>query len=277
MWIRNWMEFAKATIETKDLDPTYDFLYAVKKEMGHEWATRFTLNYLCFYDLGGALAAANQTTEENFWEYTLDNYTKFPRGTERRHSRGEVGLRYIKHLAVKGSPLQLWGKMHADNYTDLVRAFQRDFQRCGFGPYFVWKVMDFQDRIFGRPISLSIEEAIKYCPDDPRKCAAILWPSMRFGEVLELVTQFIQQFTAPGEPNRNCSYAEAETLLCMLKGWGITKTHVIGDDVESKYEQLREWPDFARFLPPLVNRKMYERSPTLDCATLSNHRPQLAS
>src|SRR5215471_11546823 len=98
MLITNWKQFAKATIETHDLDPTYDFLYAAKMNLGEEWATRFALNYLCFYDMGGAVAAAEQTNGDTFWEYMLDNYVSFPRGTERRHSRGVLGLNYVQNL-----------------------------------------------------------------------------------------------------------------------------------------------------------------------------------
>lgn len=269
MLITNWKQFAKATIETHDLDPTYDFLYAARKELGNEWATRFVLNYLCFYDMGGAVACAQQTRDHNFWDYIIENYRHFPRGTERRHTRGEPGLNYIKHLAAKGSPYEIWARMYAPDYTGLIKVFKTDFTHCGFGPYFVWKVMDLQDRVFERYIHLSLIEAVRHCPDEPRKAAKILWPDMNFRDVMYMIMCYIRQFPAPGEPGMFCSYAEAETILCMLKGWGITKTHVIGDDIDSKYEQLRKWPGFHKFLPEKVNKDDYARPATLDAATLS--------
>jgi hypothetical protein len=277
MLIKNWKQFAKATIETHDLDPTYDFLYHAKNRLGEEWAIRFALNYLCFYDMGGAVAAAEQTTGANFWEYMLDNYVSFPRGTERRHSRGVLGLQYIQNLSARGHPYQLWRTMHAPTYTGLVKVFKEQFPRCGFGPYFVWKVMDFQDRCFGNPVGLNLDEAVKHCPDEPRKCAAILWPWMSFPRVMSMVVEYISQFEAPGKPGASCSYAEAETILCMLKGWGITKTHVIGDDIDTKHQQLAKWPDFRNFLPAQIDRSLYERPATLDATSLSISSPSVAS
>jgi hypothetical protein len=45
----------------------------------------------------------------------------------------------------------------------------------------------------------------------------------------------------------------------MLKGYFITKTHTIGDDVDSKYEQLSAYPEFLKYLPPKQDWSQYER------------------
>lgn len=272
--ISNWRDFAKATILTNDLDPTYVFLYNAKKELGESWATRFAVHYLCFYDLGGAIRAANQTHDNTFWAYVLGNYREFPRGTERRHSRGELGLGYVTELSKRGSPQRVWEWMgNSRNYSDLVLRFKMDFQNCGFGPYFIWKVLDFQERIWDNPITLSLDEAVKYCPNDSRKCAAILWPDKDFKTALTDVTDYISQFLAPPKGDRPCSYQEAETILCMLKGYFITKTHTIGDDVDSKYAQLAHFPEYHRFLPPKQDWIRYVRAYTVDTKTVSADQP----
>lgn len=260
MKVSTWREFAKITIETNDLDPTYVFLHGAKQDKGEDWASKFALHYLSFYDLGGAVKAAEYCNQENFWEYVIEHFDKFKRGTERRHSRGDIGKTYIKNLADIGTPEFIWGEMYATTYSGLAIKFKRHFANCGFGPYFLWKVLDFQERIWGRPILLSLEEAVCYCPDDPRKCARILWPEKHFHEVLALVTDYISQFKAPPTYDRRCSYQEAETVLCMLKGYFITKTHTIGDDIESKYEQLKDMPDMLKYLPPRLDWTQYERA-----------------
>jgi hypothetical protein len=244
-------------------------------ELGNAWCRRFAIHYLCFYDMGGAVAAAEQTTEADFWSYVLDNYVAFPRGTERRHSRGELGLRYVTNLSKLGTPRDIWRAMHAPNYTTLVKVFTTQFKNCGFGPYFIWKVMDFQDRIFENPVSLSLVEAVTHCPNEPRKCADTVWPGRGFLWCIDEIAQYIKQWVAPGAPDRMCSLPEAETLLCMMKGWGITKTHTIGDDVDLKYEQLRKWPQFLKFLPPKQDWSQYVRPDTMDAASLSGSIPSL--
>lgn len=259
MKITNWRDFAKVTIETRDLDPTYVFLYNARKAKGNDWATRFVMHYLCFYDLGDAVGAANRTGQEDFWEYTINNYPYFNRGTERRHSRGQLGLSYVQHLSSHGTPYDIWNDMYAPNYVDLVKKFKVNYIGCGFGPYFVWKVMDFQDRVWGAPIRVTLEDAVRYCPDDPRKCAKILWPELHFQDVMEIVHDYVKKFPAPPSGDRMCSYAEAETVLCMLKGYFITKTHTVGDDIDSKYKQLARHPELLQYLPPKLDWSQYER------------------
>ncbi len=257
--VSTWQKFAEVTILTNDLDPSYEFLYKARSLKGEEWSERFIVHYLCFYDLGGAVACADKTTADTFWPYMFEGYSSFPRGTERRHTRGDGGLRFLQNLSLHGSPHSIWTTMWAPTYTELVKVFKDKFAGCGFGPYFIWKVLDFQERVWGRPISLSLAEAVKHCPDEPRKCAAILWPHLPFVEALEKVTYYIHRMPAPPSFNRPCSYQEAETVLCMLKGYFITKTHTIGDDIDSKYLQLHRWPELQELLPPQENWSKYER------------------
>lgn len=259
--IDSWQKFAKATIETNDLDPTYVFLWNAKKELGEQWAARFAVHYLCFYDMGGAIQVANDTNGASFWPVVLDNYDKWPRGTERRHSRGDLGRFYATNLSKHGTPDHILSRMYAPTYTGLVKLFRTEFVNCGFGTYFQWKVLDFQERIWERPISVSLDEAAKYCPEDPVKCARKLWPDKSFKDALADVTDEISQYLAPPSGNRPCSYQEAETILCMLKGYFITKQHTIGDDVDSKYKQLKDWPEFHKFLPARQDwGALYERA-----------------
>ena len=261
MKVQTWRDFARLTIETNDLDPTYVFLHAARKDKGDDWATKFAMHYLCFYDLGEAVTVADACSQDEFWAFVAKHYDKFKRGTERRHSRGDVGQTYIFNLAQCGTPEQIWNQMYVPTYTGMVERFKKHFQGCGFGPYFLWKVLDFQERIWERPVKLTLDDAVKWCPDDPRKCAKILWPGIAFKDVMEFVATYISTFPAPPNGNRPCSYQEAETVLCMLKGYFITKTHTIGDDIESKYAQLSNKPEYLRYLPPRLDWSQYERHP----------------
>lgn len=272
MLIQNWRQFADITIAVHDLDPTYDFLYQASMVYGEDWSDRFMLHYLMFYNLGGAARAANGSTDDSFWDYVTNGYHLFKRGTERRHFRGELGSKAIGNLRKHGPPSEIIRDMYAPTYTELIKLFQTKFAGCGFGPYFIWKLMDLQDRVYGRPIRLNKDEALKYMPDEPRKCAATLWPHKALSSSLTDVTAFILNlpYKAPGMPNRQCGYAEAETVLCMLKGFFITRTHTIGDDVASKHKQLADFPDLLALLPPNQDWSCYERPEALDTATVSD-------
>lgn len=271
MLIQNWREFADVHILDKEIDPLYEFLYAIQADKGPYWANRFTLHLLMFYDVGGAVKCANETTEDTFWGYTFGGYDTFPRGTNRRHSRGALGLSYITNLASHGSPVDILPRMYAPIYRDLTKLMDRNFPGCGFGPYFIWKLMDFQDRCFGRPVRLNLDDALKFLPDEPRKGAALIWPDRSLKDVLIGITGYISQYPAPGAPTRNCGFAEAESLLCALRGYH-KGTYHHGKDLEERHRQLAPFPDLIKYLPPLPKEK-YERPATLDSATLSAGLP----
>lgn len=267
--ITTWQDFARETVLTHDLDPMYDFLYTAGKaeNKGYDWAYRFALHFFMFYHAGEAIQAASYSNEK-FWDYTLNTYDKVKRGTERRHFRSDKGFQATKRIKAKGLPLSVWMALQRPEYEAMMTNIKRNFIGCEIGPYFAWKAMDLLDRGLGLPVYLTLAEAAKYMPDEPRKCAATLWPDKPIPWVLEEVKDAIHDLPAPGCPDRNCSFPEAETVLCMLKGYFITKTHVIGDDIAEKHAQLAAFPEYLQFLPPKIDLNDYQRGP-LDTPTLS--------
>jgi hypothetical protein len=273
--ISNWREFTIATVLTHDLDPTYDFAWSITTQYGPKWRDRFLLHYLMFYDMGGAVECADQAGHSDFWDYVRDGYKDFTRGTERRHSRGDIGWGYVENLRQHGDPTQILDSMYHNDYGLFVKKMEREFKGCGFGPYFMWKVLDLQERVRSMRIDLTLDQAIKYMPEDPRKCAKSLWPDRSLKDVLVGIARFMREMglVAPGKPNRLCGFQEAETILCMLKGYFITKTHTIGDDLESKYNSMMPYPKYVLHLPTRSNWSDYERPATLDPQTVSADLP----
>lgn len=263
--VNRWEDFARITVQTHDLDPMYDFIYAAAREKGYHWACRFALHFFMFYHAGEAALAADH--DEDFWPYTFLRYNNARRGTERRHYRGMKGLRATENLSAVGQPHMVWYNMQAGNYGDLVHNIKKNYFGCEIGPYFTWKAMDIMDRGLGLSIALSLKEAVKYMPDEPRKCAQAVWPGKSVGYALAAVRDVISDLPAPGCGDRNCGYAEAETVLCMMKGYFITKTHQIGDDILEKHMQFSDFPDLIKFLPPRINLNDYKRG-TLESPTL---------
>jgi hypothetical protein len=267
MLITNWRELCEAVILTGDLDPLYDFTVAANKARNDLWTARFVTHLLTFYDVGGACHAADLTSEGSFWDYVISNYDHFPRGTNRRHSRGDIGRKYVANCEKIGSPSVFLEEAWAPNYTALVKKFQDKFHGCGYGPYFVWKVMDYQDRVLGRPVKLEMHEAVRHMPDEAKKGATLLWPDVPLLGVLSAMTRFLTRFTAPGLPNRQCGLSEAETMLCALRGW-YNGDYAVGQDLLDRRKQLKSAPLFLEFLKP-VPLTPYERPNPLDPKALS--------
>lgn len=271
MLIKNWAQLCDVVLATGDLDPLYDFAVAANKVKDDAWTDRFVMHLLTFYDVGGAVQAADLTTENSFWDYVIANYDTFPRGTNRRHSRGDIGRKYVMNCEKMGGPTEFLEKAWSRTYTGLVKVFQDNFQGCGYGPYFVWKVMDYQDRVLGRPVQLLLHEAIKHMPDEARKGATLLWPGKPLQDVLGGMIEYMRRYAAPGLPTRGCGFSEVETMLCALRGW-YNNDYAVGQDLLERHKQLKPFPQYRPLLKP-VPLTHYERPNPLDTAALSANLP----
>ena len=244
--VSDWQTFARETIRINDLDPTYEMLRNARKDCGDEWVERFCLHMLMFYHVGEAELAANLVGKD-FWDYVEDTYETCKRGTERRHFRGKAGREAIASLkpAFLTDPGSAIRAFYRPTYPELYRAIREG--ATGFGDYFIWKWADYLQCVFDMPIDLT--EAYKYMPSEPAKCAKAFWPDLTLNQALNTVVREIKQYPDPFSKSRPCGVSEAETILCMMKGYFITKSHTIGDDILEKYEQLADSP-LQRYLPP---------------------------
>jgi hypothetical protein len=253
--VTSWQRFAELTIKTNDLDPMYSVIRALYHEKYERWLGRFILYFLMFYDAGGAYYAARDTTDATFWDYVKKVYPTAKRGTERRHFRGVAGLRAMANFGYR-APWEIIKEIHRDNYTELEDNIRRNWEGTQMGPYFIWKLFDIYNLI-GMPVSLSLNEALRYMPDEPRKAAAHFFPEVSFKEALITVTHGISKYEHP-VTHGYCGYAEAETVLCMMKGFFKTRAHRIGDDIEDKYKQLEGIPYLQDMLPPRIDMDLYQ-------------------
>lgn len=253
--VNTWQEFARETIRINDLDPTYEMLRNARKEYGDEWVARFCLHMLMFYHVGEAEVAANLDGVE-FWKHVEDNYETCKRGTERRHFRGANGRAAIASLkpAFLTAPGSALRAFYRPAYPDLYRAVAGG--ATGFGPYFIWKWADYLQCVFDLPIDLTM--AHKFMPDEPAKCAKKYWPDLTLKQALDTVVDEIKQYPDPFSKSRPCGVSEAETILCMMKGYFITKSHRIGDDLLDKYKALGDSP-LRHYLPPKQDLAQWSR------------------
>lgn len=242
--VSNWRQLADLLITTDELDPVYPFAVRLGEKEGRMFQTRFLTAFFMFYDLGGALDAAKASDDESFWDYIRANYAALPRGKERRHARGELGKQYVKNLSARGKPSQIWSKLYAPTYSELVLNIAHEFEGCGIGPYFTWKLMDLFDRVLGQPVRLNKAEVDRWLPPEPRKAIKLS------GVSISDVCGYILNYPAPGLQNRKCGYSEAETILCAIKGFWFSKSYMIGDDLNRRHRELERHPEFIKLLPP---------------------------
>ena len=254
----HWMNFAVEHVELGEIDTPYILMAKAGEAYGDEWLERFALHYFLFYDLGGAARCAYDTGR--FWKYVNDGYETCRRGTSRRHFRGEKGAMAVHNLCAHGDPGDVFAAMYQTTYAGLVHHLQSDFKGCEIGPYFAWKLMDVFDRCLGRPVRLSLPEALKFLPDTPRKGAKSFFPDLALIDSLTAVSRAIEHLPAPGAPGRNCGLPEAETILCAI--YGVNKgTYHVGDDIESRHSELKDFPELIAMLPPLQDWSQYANGP----------------
>lgn len=245
--------FARDLVLTGELDPMYDMMYRINP---HEKKMRFVTHFFLFYDAGEAALCMNDPRP--FWSYVMAGYSTFKRGTERRHFRGDNGLKAISILSLYNDLDEMWDSMYGSNLYTIAQKAQPGTQ---IGPYFQWKMMDIYDRVFDDRVFLSLDEAVKYLPDEPRKCAKAIWPDMSLRWVLQEVASWIDDIPAPGPHNRNCGYSEAETILCAINGFR-KGSYKFGQDLERRHRELAPFPELRRLLPDPIVMKNYEH--TLD-------------
>lgn len=247
--VSTWQVLARELIRINDLDPTYTLIYNGRAEFGNDWANKFCLHMLMFYDVGEAAKAAI-IPHDQFWEYVRDNFSTCKRGIERRHFKTANGRNSIADLCeVIPDPRFAFEILRGRNVGEVTEKFSII---RGFGAYFIWKACDYLDRCMGMPVDYS--NSAKYLPSEPAKAAKAFWPDNTLAQSLQIVADEISQYPAPPTYDRPCGPSEAETVLCLMKGYFITKVHVIGDGILHNYQSLGDDPhNLKRFLPPLVD------------------------
>lgn len=251
--VTDWRRFTELTIKTNDLDPMYPVFRGLSKDRNPRWMSRFIMYFLMFYDAGGAYEAAEA---RDFWAHVKKVFPTAKRGTERRHFRGVNGLRAIAKMEHT-DPQEILQEWYDSEYRYMEGNIREGWAGCQMGPYFIWKLFDIFNMI-GLPVSLSRAEALKFMPEEPRKAAEMFFPGLSFPDALEKVATQVRMFEHPTIPGRVCDYAEAETILCMMKGFFGTKVHRIGDDIMDKWKQTAGYPELQKHLPPCVDLNLYQ-------------------
>lgn len=206
-----WPEFATQLFAYEDADPMY---YALQRaDLPTPQKMRFMVGWCTYYHPGIA-ACASQYTGHKFWSYLTQQYATAPRASERRHFRGQAGLKALSAWRyLFPAPEKMVEHMQGDTYFD-VREKAKTVPQIG--QYFVWKFADVQERVFGIPCSF--HEAARYSPKVPQEGAKLISQKWTIEETYTQIAKWLNQQLKAGAPpryDRPYNMQEAETVCCV--------------------------------------------------------------
>lgn len=232
-------EFGAHLLETGDLDPVYIALDKMEWQDADQQA-RWLIAYWCFYHCGAA-SYISEASGKDFWqrmsiaaknEAAAPDGGRWPRGSERRHFRGEAAVKAVT---------KLWGRF-MDNPHELVEGIAsgegplpyatvagRAAELPLFGPWISFKVADMLDRLGIAPVDF--DQAAVFMFKDPVKSALMLWREHQklpetakpkdeaavINMVVDHLNDHFKGFTAPPRHERPVGLQEIETILCKWK------------------------------------------------------------
>lgn len=259
-------EFGRHLITTGDLDPVYIALRNMP--IGPKQRARWLIAYWCFYHCGAA-SMLSEHEGAGFWtnmlvaaqnEIPAPNGGRWPRGHERRHARGQQGIKMVQHLRER------YGARPEEMVTRL-----QDFSKGGvaferlavevkrhvlFGPWISFKVGDMLERVCGAPVNF--DEAAVFMFKDPVKATEMLWrkktgapdnakPRDMHRVIHEAVAHLKAEFAdlkAPPLEDRAVDLQEVETVLCKWKSH-MNGHYPLFNDIDEIHAGLPGWGETA--------------------------------
>lgn len=256
-------EFGTHLLESGDLDPVYIALR--NAELPENQLHRWLIGYWCFYHCGVA-SYLSEFEGDEFWEKMMVTAvndqptafgTRWPRGHERRHFRGEQGIKAVAELQQRYSNLPeamvatIIGAARGSNgdYKAVANAVKT---HRGYGDWISFKVCDMMDRVLGEKVDFS--EAAVFMFKDPREAAFRLW-RLKAGlpdtarpkdetevihQVVNYLKMFFKDFSAPPSHDRSIGLQEVETVLCKWKSH-CNGHYPLNNDIQEINVGLQPW------------------------------------
>ena len=267
--------FGRHLLSSGDLDPVYCAL--VKLDWPAEQVHRWLIAYWCYYHCGAA-SYMSGFEGNNFWEVMMvaarneaqaPDGGRWPRGHERRHFRGQQGMKAVADLTAKygNNPETMVARIVdacAERPIPYTRVAEAVRVHRGFGPWISFKVADMIDRVLG--VEVDFDAAAVFMFKDPVKAALMLWRSaQRLPEtakpknqtaaietVVDHLTKEFSGFRAPPLFDRPVNIQEVETVLCKWKSH-MNGHYPLNNDIDEINDGLVGWgeraEEFAAAMP----------------------------
>lgn len=164
---KDWRKFAKNLFALEEADPGYMLL--ARAELSEAQKLRYILAWCTFYNPGLA-AKASDYQGAKFYDYLRSMYPTAQRASERRHFRGQAGLKALAQWQeLYPKPEKMIEACFGPTYLHVRKNMQPMAQ---MGDYFYWKLADIQDTVFHEPVDFTGCE--KYMPKVPQQGAEII-------------------------------------------------------------------------------------------------------
>lgn len=215
----DWRKFAAQMFKLEDADPGYMLLARAKMDEAKK--LRYILAWCTFYNPGLA-ARASDFQGAKFYEFLRYVYPHAKRASERRHFRGQAGLKALAQWqSLYPKPEDMVLACFASSYLQVRKNMSHMAQ---MGDYFFWKLADIQDTVFRKPVDFTGCE--KYMPKVPKQGADMIGDMenlFTLEVIMGVVTAHVSKLAYPVKEGRKLALQEAETVCCVFK------QHVVGD------------------------------------------------
>lgn len=221
------VEFGRDLITTQDLDPVYTAIHGAGLE--YEVRARVLLTYSCLYHLGASVAIGQYKGPE-YWEALMvaavNEGLKWPRGSERRHWRGQQALQTAHYFREKykypEDVVQHWAAGGDKSFTSVTERI-KEIPR--YGPWIAFKLADMLERVMGHSVDFGSCAFGVY--KEPRAAAALILMGDSEKRIADkdleavmqrmLLPEHLGQLLAPPDFQRPINVQEIETCLCKYK------------------------------------------------------------
>ena len=215
----DWRKFATQMFNLEDADPGYMLLRRAGLPLAQK--LRYVLAWCTFYNPGLA-ARASDFQGAKFYEFLRYVYPHAKRASERRHFRGQSGLKALAQWqSLYPKPEAMIEACFASSYLQVRKNMSHMAQ---MGDYFYWKLADIQDTVMGKPVDFTGCE--KYMPKVPKQGADMIGDMenlFTLEVIMGVVTAHVGKLAYPVKEGRKLALQEAETVCCVFK------QHVVGD------------------------------------------------
>jgi len=274
------VEFGRDLITTQDLDPVYSAIHGAG--LDYETRARLLLTYSCLYHLGASVTIG-QHEEADYWDALMvaavNDCLKWPRGSERRHWRGQQAIQTVQYLRDKykhpEDVVNHWANGGDNSFTAVTKRVQ---EIPIFGPWIGFKACDMLERVMGNTVDFSTCTFGVY--KEPRAAAALILTGDAEANIADsdlegvmkkmMRPEYLGSLKAPPDFSRVVNVQEIETCLCKFKSHvnghyppGKDTLEVLHGLKESRWQnpitrrmvQVLEALPYARSTPPVAGKR----------------------
>lgn len=258
-------QFGKHLLDSNDLDPIYVGLRFA--EYSPEQRARWAIAYWCYYHAGVA-SYLSEFEGKDFWEWmsvaaantrTSPAGGRWPRGSERRHFRGQTSAKGVEFLRTTygdrpEAMLERIAEAAPEGYAAVAKRVREHY---GFGDWISFKVADMLDRIFD--VDIDFSQAAVFMFKDPVKATVMLWRDRQglpanaepkskailddiITQTVSMLEEVFDGYDAPPHFNRPVGLQEVETVLCKWKSH-MNGHYPLFNDIDEIRHGLAPWAE----------------------------------